>query len=363
MAIFFLVGFGLVQVYSSSFIFAIEKTGDGLFFFKKQLFFATLGLSAIVLISFLPRKLFLSLGFVTYAVSVFLLLLTLVPGVGVQAGGASRWIQLPLGFRFEPTELFKVSLPFVLAILFVSPSKSSSHYSWWLKRLIILLPLVIFLKQPDFGSFAIAGSVVLLSWIVYGLSFKWLAAFAGFSVPALYLLVWSVPYRQARVLSFLDPWGDPTHKGFQVIQSMLSFHSGQFSGAGLGKGLGKLFFLPEAHTDFTLAVLGEEWGFIGLVFVISVYGFVGLKGFKIAQRTRDEFHRCIAFGLSVLFLLHSFINMGVNMGLLPTKGLTLPFLSYGGSSLFCTCLAMGWLLKIDAYEQEARIRERFIRIR
>jgi cell division protein FtsW len=166
-------------------------------------------------------------------------------------------------------------------------------------------------------------------------------------VPAFYLLVMRVPYRRARVLAFMDPWADPEQKGFQVIQSMLSFHSGGVTGAGLGQGQGKLFFLPEAHTDFTLAVMGEEIGFIGVVLVLALYGYVVMRGFQIAIRCENPFRKALALGISMTFALSIFINCGVVMGLLPTKGLTLPFLSYGGSSLMTLCLMFGLLLNIE----------------
>ncbi|MCB0412631.1 MAG: FtsW/RodA/SpoVE family cell cycle protein, partial [Bdellovibrionales bacterium] len=160
-------------------------------------------------------------------------------------------------------------------------------------------------------------------------------------------LVVQVPYRYQRIQAFLDPWSDPSHKGFQVIQSMLSFHSGGLTGVGLGQGQGKLFFLPEAHTDFTLAVLGEEMGFLGFLLVVSLFGFIVFRSLQIALQNEDFERRAIALGLCLVFSFQIFINMGVSMGLLPPKGLTLPFLSYGGSSLICSCLAMGWILNLD----------------
>jgi cell division protein FtsW len=167
------------------------------------------------------------------------------------------------------------------------------------------------------------------------------------ALPAFYVLVMSVPYRRARVLAFLDPWADPDQKGFQVIQSMLSFSSGGIFGAGLGQGQGKLFFLPEAHTDFTMAVLGEEIGFIGFISVMALYGFIVVRGFQIALKTENTFRRALALGITITFAFSVFINAGVVMGLLPTKGLTLPFLSYGGSSLVALSLVLGLLLNIE----------------
>jgi cell division protein FtsW len=161
-----------------------------------------------------------------------------------------------------------------------------------------------------------------------------------------------VPYRRARILAFLNPWEDPEQKGFQAIQSMLSFHSGGFWGVGLGQGQGKLFFLPEAHTDFTLAVLGEEMGFVGFCSILLLYGFIVWRGFQVAFKTEDLFRRSVALGFSLIFAMNVFINSGVVMGLLPTKGLTLPFLSYGGSSLVTLCFMLGLLLNLEAIVDE-----------
>jgi cell division protein FtsW len=168
-------------------------------------------------------------------------------------------------------------------------------------------------------------------------------------MPAFYLLVMRVPYRRDRVLGFLDPWADPEQKGFQVIQSMLSFHSGGITGAGLGQGQGKLFFLPEAHTDFTLAVFGEEMGYVGFLCLLTLYGYVVLRGFQISLKCESIFRKALALGISMTFGLSVFINAGVVMGLLPTKGLTLPFLSYGGSSIVTLCFMFGLLLNLERH--------------
>ena len=182
---------------------------------------------------------------------------------------------------------------------------------------------------------------------IFGLSFKYLIAAGLAAVPLFYFLVRNVPYRHARVQAFLDPWSDPAQKGFQVIQSMLAIHSGGLTGQGLGQSQGKLFFLPEAHTDFTLAVFGEEMGFVGFVVILALYGYVIFRSFQIAIKSENIFHKAFSIGLGMTFGLSVFINAGVVMGLLPTKGLTLPFLSYGGSSLVTLCVMFGILINIE----------------
>lgn len=346
-AIFALMGIGLVQVYSSSYIFAIESYNDGLFFFKRQLIFSLMGLMAMVIATQIPFRYIRKYGWILWPVSFVLVCATFVPGLGVKVGGAQRWLQLPFGIRFEPSELLKISFSFFYASILCRHHNFLGKLKWGWLFLIFVMPLVVLLKQPDFGSFAIIGMVTVCLLFVQGLNMKWIIASSLASLPLLYALVWHSPYRRARVQAFLDPWSDPERKGFQVIQSMLSVHSGGLTGQGLGQGQGKLFFLPEAHTDFTMAVLGEELGFIGIFGLLLLLGFVIFKGFQIALNATDTFKKFLAIGLSSTFALSVFINMGVVMGLLPTKGLTMPFLSYGGSSLLIVCFMFGILLNIE----------------
>jgi len=283
-----------------------------------------------------------------------LLCATFIPGIGVRVGGALRWIQLPFGVRFEPSELLKVAFSFIFASFVCRHENilNKMKKGWFF--LFMLAPLVVLYKQPDFGSLVIVGLVALTLFFTFGLNLKWLVAVALASVPVFYLAVWNVGYRKARIQAFLDPWSDPAEKGFQVIQSMLSVHSGGLTGVGLGQGQGKLFFLPEAHTDFTMAVFFEEMGFIGVIFILALYGFVIFKGFQIVIKTNDQFKKTLALGLTTTFAYSVFINLGVVLGLVPTKGLTMPFMSYGGSSLLIVSFLFGILLNIEMSVQHER---------
>lgn len=351
LAVLFLIGLGLVQVYSSSYMYAIETYDDGLFFFRKQLGFAVVTVLLILLglrLSWLWTK---RAAIVLWILSIFGLVATFIPGIAIRAGGAHRWIQMPFGQRFEPAELLRVTYPFVMAWALTNTNRRFGVWEWPLRTLLLGAPLMLMLQQPDFGSFAICATVALMLVFLNGLKWRYVwASMAALGVSAYFLII-KVPYRMARIEAFLDPWSDPTEKGFQVIQSMLSFYSGGLSGVGLGQGQGKLFFLPEAHTDFTLAVLGEETGYGGFVLVLLIYGFLVFRGLQIAMRTESDRDRLIAAGLTMTLALSIFINVGVVTGLLPTKGLTLPFLSYGGSSLLCTGLACGWLLSLERHVQ------------
>jgi cell division protein FtsW len=359
LSIIALIGIGLVQVYSSSFIFAIESYGDGLFFFKKQLLFALLAFAILIGTIHLPFKYIEKFGWLFWLGSAALVLATFIPGVGVRVGGAIRWIQLPFGLRFEPGEMLKVSFSLLFASLLCRQENFLAKLKWPMLAILVVGPLVILLKQPDFGSFAIILMVGVGLLFAFGLRWRYITAAFVVLLPAVYFLVMAVPYRRARVLAFLDPWSDPASKGFQVIQSMLSFHSGGLTGAGIGQGQGKLFFLPEAHTDFTLAVFGEEMGFIGFLVILVLYGFVVLRGIQIAVKVEEPFKKSLVLGLTLSFALSVFINAGVVMGLLPTKGLTLPFLSYGGSSLLVLCFTFGLILNIENSLESGDFTKRF----
>ncbi len=346
LTLFALMGIGLVQVYSSSYVFAIETYSDGLFFFKKQLLFSAVGLLVVFAVTQVPMNWIKKWGWLLWVISCFLVILTWVPQIGVKVGGAHRWLQLPFGFRFEPAEILKIGFVLLMANLISRSHELNSKriLSW---SLFVILPLVIVLKQPDFGTFALLTAVGFGLLFVFGLPWSVMIGVTAAAVPMFYFLVMNVAYRKARVMAFLDPWSESQQKGFQAIQSMLSFHSGGLWGAGLGQGQGKLFFLPEAHTDFTLAVLGEEMGFIGIFIVLSLFGYVIYRGFQLALKTHDRFQRAACLGLSMVFGMTVVINAGMSMGLLPTKGMALPFLSYGGSSLISTCLLFGLLLKFE----------------
>ena len=344
--IFALVIFGLIQVYSSSFIFAIENYDDGLLFFRKQLIFAFVGFTAMIAIMKMPYHWIEKYGWTLWFFASAALILTFIPGVGVKVGGAQRWIQLPFGFRLEPCELMKLSLPMLIARYARVAKKEWVPSNIVFKALVVAVPMLLLLLQPDFGSFTLCFLVIASLLFAFGLPWRYIFLSALVALPCFYFLVMNVGYRRARVLAFLNPWENPEGSGFQLIQSLLSFHSGGLTGVGLGDGQGKLFFLPAAHTDFTLAVLGEELGFLGFSLLLSCYGFLVFKGFQLSFSMANKQKQVLAMGLTLTFAYSVFVNIGVALGLLPTKGLTLPFLSYGGSSLIMNCMLFGLLLNL-----------------
>ena len=361
LAILFLLGVGLVQVYSSSFIFAIESFDDGLFFVKKQALFVLASILLLFITTNMPWKWLEKIALSLWFLAGLGVVLTLIPGVGVKVGGATRWLDIGAGFRFEPSELLKYSYPALMAFIMTWESRNQPMFKKIFVYSIPLLPFAALLAQPDFGSVAIISVTLFTLLFTFGMKWRYAIASLAVMLSAFYFLIVQVDYRMARVLAFLDPWSDPAKKGFQVIQSMLGFHSGGVSGVGLGQGQGKLFFLPEAHTDFTLSVLGEELGFIGVMCVLSIFAFVVLRGLQITVRAKEQKQAIIALGVTLTFAISSLINAGVALGLLPTKGLGMPFLSYGGSALLSTCFGLGLLMKIDL-NSVSEFRKKFIKI-
>lgn len=345
----FFSGLGLVQVYSSTYIFAQEHYSSGLFFFKKQVLFTLIGFLCFFILSFIPWRYNRYLGMGLWFLAVAALVLTLIPSMGVTVNQAQRWLPLPFGFRFQPSELFKVTTPFMLAYLAVLWEQwPLNRVFFWMVPLFALgFPLFVLIQQPDFGTVVLICMVSFACLFVLGLKKRYIALIVSSLSIVLAFLIANWSYREERVRTFLNPWEDPLGKGFQVIQSLLSVHSGGFFGAGIGKGQSKLFFLPEAHTDFTLAVLAEELGFAGLFLVLLIYGFLVYNGFRLTLRIHDCYQKTVAFGLVFIFSLGVLIHSAVNLGLLPAKGLALPFLSYGGSALVCAYLLFGWLICLE----------------
>ncbi len=349
---FFFIGLGLVQVYSSSYIFAIETHGDGLYFFNRQVAFSLLGVCGLLATLCVPWRFLERWSFLLFFVALGGVVMTFVPGLGVKVGGAQRWIHMPLGLRFEPAELLKVSYPLILGFFVLHRDEVKKNlFTAFISALVVVTPLALLVQQPDFGSFVICALTIFSILFVFGCPWKYIFASIGLLVGSGTYLIMNSPYRMARVFAYIDPWRDPEQKGFQIIQSLLSLQAGGLWGAGLGQGQGKLFFLPEAHTDFTLAVMGEEWGFLGVAFVILLYGYIVFRGLQIAVYSQESFAKAVALGTTTIFAFSVFINVGMTLGLLPTKGLPLPFLSYGGSSLVCVCFSLGLLLAIDRHHR------------
>lgn len=346
-----LVLFGLVMVYSSSFILAQERTGDGFTFIKKQVFFAALGFGALLLTFQMDYRKWTRWAYPMLGAACLLLLLTAIPGIGARVGGAQRWLRWG-GFSFQPGEFAKFAVIFFVAFqLDRKKDRIHTFTAGILTHLLIPLPaLILLLLQPDFGTTVMISLVVFALLFLAGAPRRYLlAAFLLTTIAGLWLAL-GTPYRRDRVMTFIDPWRDPGGKGFQILQSFVGLYNGRLWGVGLGNGKEKLFFLPEAHNDFIFAVIGEELGFIGVAAVVITYLYFVHRGLQIAWNCKklyqDYFGMFLATGITLALGLQSFVNMAVVLGLLPTKGLTLPFISYGGSALLIDLAAVGVLLSI-----------------
>ncbi|BCR03961.1 putative lipid II flippase FtsW [Desulfuromonas versatilis] len=341
--------FGVVMVYSSSSIMAAKRYADGFHFLKRQGLFAVAGMLIMVAAMHVDyhrlRK--FAVPFLLFCFA--LLVAVLIPGIGSNAGGASRWIRLG-GFNVQPAELAKIALVVYMAhSLSKKKEKIKSFKLGFIPYMVVLAALLaLLLKQPDLGSAMTLGGVAMVMLLVAGARLSYLVSLVILALPFLYFLVMNVDYRRKRILAFLNPWEDPTNTGFQIIQSWIAFGTGGLFGNGLGEGKQKLFFLPEAHTDFIFAVVGEELGYAGVLVISAMFLVLVMRGMRTALHAPDDFGRYLAFGLTLLLGLEAFVNIAVVLGMLPTKGLALPFLSYGGTSLFCTLGAVGVLLNISS---------------
>lgn len=346
-----LVLFGLLMVYSSSFIFAQERTGDGYVFIKKQILFAVLGFGVLYAALQIDYRLWSRWSYPLLGLTFLLLALVLVPGIGHKVGGAQRWIRLgPLGI--QPAEIAKfVLVLFVARQLTLKEGRLHRFMAGVGSNFIFAIPaVVLLLAQPDFGSSVIVSFVILVLMYLAGVPRRYLLGLLAAGAVGVFALIVSSPYRMARLLSFLDPWKDPSGKGFQILQSMVGLHNGSIWGVGLGNGKGKLFYLPEAHNDFIFAVIGEELGLIGVILVVLAFLFLVYRGLRIAWRSYDlygdRFGMFLATGITLLLGIQAFINVSVVLGLVPTKGLPLPFVSSGGSALMMNLFLIGVLLSV-----------------
>ena len=345
-----LIGLGLVVVYSASSHMAEHRLGDSYFYLKRQALFCFTGFVLMIAAKNISYTLYSKLAYPLLIISLCLLLLLFVPGIGHTVGGACRWVKLLGGFSFQPSEMVKFSLAAYLAY---SMSKKGSDMETFSKgllphMLVSGLFMALIVLQPDLGTAVIIGCWLMIVLFVGGARIWHLLSLLTLSSLVVWQLIVQVDYRMQRILAYLNPWEDPHGIGFQIIHSFLAFGSGGIFGAGLGNSKQKLFYLPEAHTDFALSIVGEELGFIGVAAIIILFGVLVLRGIKVALNARDLYSTYLALGLICLIGLQAAVNMGVVLGLLPTKGLAMPFISYGGSALVFNLLSIGILLNISS---------------
>ncbi len=340
--------FGVVMVYSASSIMAEKKFHDSFFFLKRQGLYAVLGFIIMYAAMRTDYHLWSKAAVPVLIICLVCLVLVFIPGVGGSVKGATRWIRFP-GFNFQPAELAKVALIIFMAY---SLDRKQEQIRWFKGlvpyMLVLMLMIGLLMIQPDMGSSMTLAGVAMVMLFAAGMRVSHVISIVLFSAPFVYYAIRHKEYRWRRITSFLNPWADPGNTGFQIIQSWLAFGTGGITGQGLGEGKQKLFYLPEAHTDFILSVVGEELGFIGTVTVAAMFFLLVHRSIRVAVYAEDSFGRFLALGIAVLIGAQAFVNIAVVMGLLPTKGLALPFISYGGSSLILSLFSIGILLNISS---------------
>lgn len=344
----FLTSMGVLMVYSTSSVYSLEMYGDTNYFLKRHGIYLLMGLTSMVLLMLFDYRHLRKLVYPAYLVGLVMLVLVLVPGIGKQVGGAQRWIDLGI-FTFQPSEVAKYILVLYLAhSLTKKRDKLDNFVVGFASHIMIAgVYIVLILLEPDFGT-ATTVLVVLFGMMFIGeVKLKYMLPVGLVSVVFMVLAVVTKGYRMQRVTSFLDPWQDPLGSGYQAIQSFIAFAMGGIYGAGLGDSTQKLFFLPQAHTDFIFSIIGEELGFIGIVLVIIGFAVLLIRSLRVSLRAPDLFGCYLVFGCIMLITLQAGINMAVAVGLFPTKGLTLPFISYGGTSLVTTLAAVGIILNVS----------------
>jgi cell division protein FtsW len=346
-----LIGLGFVMVASASMAIA-DRTFDAPFHFVGRHAIAlAMALTAGLVVFAVPVARWQRYGAALLFVGIALLVLVLVPGVGRSANGATRWI--PLGpFNLQSSELMKFfAVVYIAGYLVRRREEVATRLMGFIKpMLLMVVAATLTMAQPDFGTTAVLLATVLGMLFLGGVQVTHFTALFAMVGAALVALVISSPYRMERVTSYLDPFSDPFDSGFQLSQALIAFGRGEWLGVGLGNGIQKQFYLPEAHTDFILAVIGEEFGLVGTLLVIAAFAFIVWRAFRLGLRAEGLgrcFHAYLAQGIGLGLGLQALINIGVNVGLLPTKGLTLPFMSYGSNSLIVACMMAGLLLRID----------------
>ena len=343
-----LVTVGTAMIYSSSSIIALEKYNDGQYFLKKQIFFVILGLISMVLLTKIDYTTWKKAAYPGIILSLIMLALLFIPHVGLKRGGATRWLNFGV-FSFQVSEMVKIAIVVFLAHLLARKAHLLKKFSRGvlIPSAITAVVISFILLEPDFGTAVIIASILILMLSLAGSRMTHLMFLAAAFIPVGAWLIFHKGYRLTRLTVFLDPWKDAGNSGFQIIQSLISFGSGGTFGVGIGDGMQKLFYLPQPHTDFILSIIAEESGFIGVSIVIILFSIFVFRGFMIAMKAPDLFGTLLASGLTMVIAMESFINIAGVMGLIPLKGLALPFLSYGGSSFVMSMIAVGILLNIS----------------
>ncbi len=346
-----LLGFGLVMVYSASAFVSIHRAGYSIYYLWHDGVNTALSLVTLMVVVTIPMTVWRKISPYLLIAGLVALVMVLIPHVGVRVNGSARWLSLGV-INIQPSEFLKLFLVLYLAGYLVRRQGRLSEFTHGILTVATLLMVtgVLLLLEPDMGSEVILWAVAFGMLFVGGVRLSHFLAVVLSGVGAGAVLILASHYREQRVIGFLHPFAQAKGDGYQLVQSLMAFGRGGWFGRGLGLSIQKLYYLPAAHTDFLFAIIGEELGFLGVLFVIGLFAVLVIRAFRIAEAARraDDLYACyVAQGVGILIGLEAIINMGVDMGVLPTKGLALPFLSYGGSSTLMSCVALGLLLRID----------------
>ncbi|MFZ6047245.1 putative lipid II flippase FtsW [Pseudomonas sp. CR3202] len=346
-----LLGLGLVMITSASSEVAAAQSGNPLYHMIRHLVYLAIGICAGVLTLQVPMAFWQRHGARLMLAATVLLILVLLPGIGREINGAKRWIGFGL-FNLQPSELAKLfTVMFIAGYMVRRQDEVREKLTGFIKPMLVLGPIaVLLLAEPDFGATVVLVGSCIAMLFLGGINLLRFIPLAGGVLAAGVLVMTSQSYRMQRLTNFIDPWADQYGAGYQLSQALIAFGRGEWFGVGLGNSVQKQFYLPEAHTDFVFAVLAEELGMIGALATVGLFVFVSVRALYIglwAEKARQYFSAYVAYGLAFLWIGQVLINIGVNVGLLPTKGLTLPFLSYGGSSLVICCVSLALLLRIE----------------
>ena len=349
-----LLGIGLVMVYSASIALAEADKATGhqsTYFLVRQAVYLAIGVAAAFVAFQVPTQVWQRLAPWLFIGGILLLILVLVPGIGRNVNGSQRWLSLFV-INLQPSEFMKLFAAIYVADYTIRKSSVMDSLTRGFLPMVAVMVIVgwLLLREPDFGAFAVIAAISISILWLGGINGKIFAGLLTLLPIAIVGLIWSSPYRLQRVIGFMDPWADPFGKGYQLSHALIAFGRGEWFGVGLGASVEKLLYLPEAHTDFLLAVIAEELGFVGVFTVVALFAWLVLRAFRIGKEAvanERYFSALLAQGIGVWIGAQGIINMGVNMGVLPTKGLTLPLLSFGGSGILANCIALAILLRID----------------
>lgn len=353
-AVLCLLGLGLVMVYSASIAIAEADKAVGYnssYYLVRQIIFLVVSLVAAVVTFNIPMTWWQKMAPYLFLIGFALLVLVLIPSIGKVVGGSRRWLSLFV-INLQPSEFMKLFAAMYVADYTVRKGMLMDSFKHGFLPVLTVMLLVggLLLSEPDFGAFAVIAAISISILWLGGINSRIFGVLIVLLVIGFVFLIWSSPYRLERVIGFMDPWADPYGKGYQLSHALIAFGRGEWFGVGLGASVEKLLYLPEAHTDFLLAVIAEELGFVGVVAVLAMFVLIALRAFAIGKEAIQNeryFSALLAQGLGIWISVQGMINMGVNMGLLPTKGLTLPLMSFGGSGILANCIGMAILLRID----------------